>query len=61
MMKSSTLFELDPSPPTSTLRPPDVIHVMGVQALPCFLCSSALYYTERKPKNKKTGEAWERG
>ena len=32
------------------------------QAFPGFPRSSAsVYYTERKPKNKKTGEAWERG
>ena len=31
MMKSSTLFlNADPSLPTSTSRPPDVIHVIGV-------------------------------
>ena len=29
MMKSSTLFEHGPLPPTSTSRPPDVIHVIG--------------------------------
>ena len=30
MMKSSTLFERGPLPPTSTSCPPDVIHVIGV-------------------------------
>ena len=30
MMKSSTLFECGPLPPTPTSRPPDVIHVTGV-------------------------------
>ena len=69
MTKSSTLFHVyssaDPSPPTSTLRPPDVIHVIGVPRPSPFF---ALFrfrvlqmYTERKLKNKKTGEAWERG
>ena len=39
--------------PTSTSRPPDVIHVTG---LPCFHRSSAsVSYTERNPKNKKWG------
>ena len=30
MMKPSTLVERGPSPPTSTLRPPDISHVIGV-------------------------------
>ena len=30
MMKSSTLFEYGPLPPTSTSRPPNIIHVIGV-------------------------------
>ena len=30
MMKSSVLFECGPLPPTFTLLPPDIIHVIGV-------------------------------
>ena len=41
------------APHTSTSRPPDVIHVMGVPRPSLFFAP--------KPKNKKTGEAWERG
>ena len=49
-------------PPTSTSRPPDVIHVIGVPRPSPFSCSSAsMYYTEQKLKNKKWGRAWERG
>ena len=48
---------VDPSPPTSTLRPPDVIHVIGVpRPSPFFaLFRFCVLYTERKPKNKKRG------
>jgi len=57
-------LNVDPSPPTSTSRPPDVIHVIGVPRPSLFFALfrfRTVYYTERKPKNKKTGEAWERG
>ena len=63
-MKSSKLlhvhvvFECGPFPPTSTLHPPDVIHVMCSQAFPNFHSSSTfVYYTEHKPKNK-SGRAY---
>ena len=53
MMKSSTLFECGPLPPTSALGP---IHVIGVPRLSPFSYSFAsMYYTECKPKNKKWG------
>ena len=57
MMKSSTLFEHGPlPPPTSTSRPPDLIHVIVFPRPSPFSRSSAsVYYTERKPKNKKRG------
>ena len=43
-------------PPTSTSRPPDVIHMIGVpRPSPFFALFSFMYYTERKPKNKKRG------
>ena len=43
--------------PTSTSRPPDVIHVMNeTKAFPVFVVSSAfVYYTEHKLKNKIDG------
>ena len=50
------------APPTSTLCSPDVIHVIGVpRPSPFFalFCFRVLYWT--KPKEQKTGEAWERG
>ena len=44
MMKSSTLFECGPLPPTSTaLRPPDIIHAMCSQAFPNFFAALPLY------------------
>ena len=47
---------MDPSSPTSTSRPLDVIHVTGVPRPSLFFAPSAsVYYTERKPKNKKRG------
>ena len=57
MMKSSTLFECGPLPPyvhlASTRRHS---HDRCSQAFPVFLRSStSVYYTERKPKNKKRG------
>ena len=58
MMKSSTLFVVGhrPPPPTSTSRPPDVIHVTSVPRPSLFFASSAsVYYIERKPKNEKRG------
>jgi len=55
MMKSSALFERGPSPHTSTSRPPDVIHVIGVPRPSPLFCAASVYYTERKPKNKKRG------
>ena len=43
-------------PPSSTSRPPAVIHVIGIPRPSCFLHSSAsVYYPEHKPKNKKRG------
>ena len=46
----------DPPPPTSTSRVHRRHHVIGVPRLPRFSRSSAsVYYTERKPKNKKRG------
>ena len=59
MIKSSTVFEQGPLPPTSTLRPSDIIHVIGVSRpsphfFATFLCSStSVYYTECKLKKKK--------
>ena len=61
MMKSSTLFHVfdgGPLPPTSTSRPPDIIHVIGVpRPSPGFFLRSsvAVHYTERKPKNENGG------
>ena len=50
------------APPTSTSRPPDIIQVIGVPRPSLFFALfRSVYYTKRKPKNKKTGEAWERG
>ena len=49
MMKYSTLFECGPLPPTSTLCPSDVIHVISVPRpslfftalpLPCFVLNA---------------------
>ena len=48
MMKSSTLFECGSLPPTSTSRPLDIIHVIGVPRPSLFFC-----HTECKLKNKK--------
>ena len=42
-------------PPTSTSRPPDVIHMIGVPRPRFSRSSASMYYTERKPKNKKRG------
>ena len=43
-------------PPSSTSRPPAVIHVIGIPWPSRFLRSSAsMYYPEHKPKNKKRG------
>ena len=49
-------------------HPPPHVHLTSTRrhsvfpGLPRFSRSSAsVYYTERKPKNKKTGKAWERG
>ena len=43
-------------PPTSTSRPPDVIHLIGVpRPSPFFALFRSVYYTERKPKNNKRG------
>ena len=61
MMKSSALFERGPLPP--------YVHLASTGCHSCDRCSQAfpifhaasVYYTEQKPKNKKTGEAWERG
>ena len=50
------------APHTSTSRPPDVIHVIGVPGpSPCFALFRfrVLYWT--KTEKQKTGEAWERG
>ena len=52
----------DPSPPTSTSCPPDVIHVIGVpRPSPFFVLFRfhVLYWTQTK--EQKTGEARERG
>ena len=43
------------APHTSTSSPPDVIHVIGVPRPSPFFCATSVYYTERKPKNKKRG------
>ena len=47
-MKFRMFFERGPLPAMSTLRSPDVIHVIGVP-------SPSLYYTEYKLKNKYGG------
>ena len=50
------------APPTSTSRPPNIIHVIGVpRPSPFFTLFRfcVLYWT--KTKEQKTGEAWERG
>ena len=50
------------APPTSTSRPPDVIHVIGVpRPSPFFVLFPfrVLYWT--KSEEQKKGEAWERG
>ena len=58
----SVVFAVGPLPLTSTSRPPrihrtSVTHVMNeTRPSPLFAVSSAsVYYTERKPKNKKRG------
>ena len=53
-MKFSMLFECGlPSPPMSTLRPPAIIHVIGVPRPSLFFTTSAaVYYIECKLKNK---------
>ena len=51
MMKSSTLFECGTSPPTSTSRPPDAIHVISVPTPSPFF--NRVFYTEHKQKNPK--------
>ena len=62
MMKSSTLFERGPLPPTSTSCPPNVIHVIGIPRpslffatlqLPCFILNTK--------QGTKMGEAMEQG
>ena len=54
-------LNVDPSPPMSTLRLPDVIHVIGVPR-PSPFCAlfrfRVLYLTQTK--EQKTGNAWER-
>ena len=48
-------MKLGPSPPTSTSRPPDIIHVIGVsRPSPFMFChsSTSMCYTEHKAKNK---------
>ena len=54
---SPYIFNYWPLLPTSTSRPPDVIHVTGdSRTSPFFTCSSAsVYYTEHKLKNKNGG------
>ena len=42
MMKSSMLFELDPSPPTSTSHLPNVIHMISVPRLSPFFAALPL-------------------
>ena len=55
MMKSSTLFVVGaPPPPTSTSRPPDVIHVTSVPR-PSPFFSRLPPPRISKPKNKKRG------
>ena len=61
-MKSSTLFERGPLPPTFTSHPPDVIHVKGVpRPSPFFALFRFPVFNilEGKPKNK--GGTRERG
>ena len=58
MVKSSKLFERGPLPPTSTSRPPYVIHVISVLSPSPFFAALPLpctYYTECKAINKKQG------
>ena len=65
MMKSSTLFhvfECGPYPPMSTLRPPDIIHVIGVpRPSPFFALFGFHVLYLMQTEEKKMGEAWERG
>ena len=64
MMKSSTLFQHSSadSPPVHLASTRCNLRDRCSQAFPIFHHSSAsVYYTERKPKNKKAGEAWEWG
>ena len=48
---------MDNAPHTSTLHPPNIIHMMCVPRPSSFftLFRFRVYYTERKPKNKKRG------
>ena len=53
LIKSSTLFECGPLPPTSISCPLDVIYVLSPSTF--FASFFSVYYTERKPKNKSMG------
>ena len=61
MMKSSTLYlNVDPSPPTSTSRPPDVFHVISNPRLSPYFAALSLpcIIPNQRTTNKKIGEAW---